>query len=466
MEFPGFQIIPEPKLTFEAFSNAQDIHPLRGLKNLQPYSSRINPLEKIRIAAIYPSGTYGVLQGLIRELHSVHVPKERHAYLEEFTGVENIFKTKIELVSERVSIELSRDKIFKNGVKPYLALSESIGLAIREMAKRVLDYDVLIIYLPDNWSAGFEDMETGFDLHDYLKAISAMQNVASQVIREGSAIRYKCRCSVMWRLSIALYVKAGGIPWKLSSIDQNSAFIGLSYATRLNPHTQQFDFTTCCSQVFDSDGTGLEFVAYDAAEIETRVGENPFLSRAEMRRLMSRSLELYQRKHAGRRPERLIVHKTSHFTKNEIDGAFDAIPGNINLELLQIVQDTNWRAIHYVEKAGKRFADNYPLTRGSYFQIGAQEVLLWTQGNTILGGKNYFKEGKNIPAPILIRRFAGNGGWDNNCQAILGLTKMNWNHDAFYDRLPVTLGYAHSLATTIKRMNKLINKPYEFRYFI
>lgn len=466
MEFPAFQIIPEPKLTFEAFANAQDIHPLRGLKAFHPYSSKLNPIEKIRIAAIYPDGTYGVLKNLVRELHSTHSPKERIGYLEEFTGIESIFHTQVELIRENSSIALTSEKIFTEGIEPYVALSEALGRAIREMAKRVLDYDVLVIYLPDYWSAGFEHLESGFDLHDFIKATSAMQNIATQVLREGSAIKYKCRCSVMWRLSIALYVKAGGIPWKLSSIDQNSAFIGLSYAARLNPNTNQFDFTTCCSQVFDSDGTGLEFIAYDATEIEARIGGNPFLSRAEMRKLMSRSLELYQRKHAGRRPDRLIVHKTSHFTKNEIDGAFDAIPGNVNLELLQIVQDSNWRGIQYVEKMGKKVADNYPLTRGSYFQIGAQEVLLWTQGNTVLNGKNFFKEGKNIPSPIIIRRFAGDGGWDNNCQAILGLTKMNWNHDALYDRLPVTLGYARSLATTIARMNKLINKPYEFRYFI
>jgi len=466
MEFPAYQVIPEPKLTFEALSNAQDIHPLRGLKAFSPYSSKLNPIGKIRVAAIYPEGSYQILENLVRELHSTHVPKERPNYLEEFTGIERIFKTKVELVQENLSISLRTENVFKEGVEPYITLSEAISGAIREMSKRVLDYDVLMIYLPEYWSPGFEDLNTGFDLHDFIKAITAMQNIASQVLRESSAIKYKCRCSVMWRLSIALYVKAGGIPWKLSSIDQNSAFIGLSYATRLNPNTNQFDYTTCCSQVFDADGTGLEFVAYDATEIEARIGDNPFLSRAEMRKLMSRSLELYQRKHAGRRPERLIVHKTTHFTKNEIDGAFDAIPGNINLELLQIVQDTNWRGIHYIDRAGVKGADNFPLNRGSYVQIGPQEVLLWTQGNVVLNSKNFFKEGKNIPSPILVRRFAGDGGWDRNCQAILGLTKMNWNHDALYDRLPVTLGYAQSLATTIKRMNKLINKPYEFRYFM
>jgi hypothetical protein len=185
-----------------------------------------------------------------------------------------------------------------------------------------------------------------------------------------------------------------------------------------------------------------------------------------MRRLMSRSLELYQRKHAGHSPQRLIVHKTSHFTANEIDGAFDAIPPKINLELLQIIQNSEWRGIKFIQKVGEKIPDSYPLSRGTYLQIAPQEVLLWTQGNVVLNGRNYYKEGKGIPAPLRIRRFSGEGGWDRNCQAILGLTKMNWNHDALYDRLPVTLGYAQVLATTIKRMSKLVNKPYEFRYFM
>lgn len=466
MDLPAYVNIPEPKLTFEAFAGAQSIHPLKGLKNYGPYSSKLNPISKIRVAAIYPEGTYSILENLVREMHQNHFPKERLNYLEEFTGVYNIFRTKVELVDQNISISLKTNNIFRNEIAPHISLSESISSAIRQICLRKEEFDVVFIYLPESWAIAFDHKESNFDLHDFIKANTAMNSLPSQVLREGSAIKYKCRCSVMWRLCIALYVKAGGIPWKLSTIDQSSAFIGISYAMRLNQNTNHFDYTTCCSQVFDSDGTGLEFVAYDATEIEHRIGNNPYLSRAEMMKLTSKSLELYQRKHGGKNPTRLIMHKTTAFTNNEIDGAFDAIPSNIHLELLQIVQDTNLKGMKYIDKNGAKGPDFFPLNRGIYLQISQQEILLWTQGNVSLSNKNYFKEGKNIPSPLIIRRFAGNGGWDANCQAILGLTKMNWNHDALYDRLPVTLGYAHTLATTIKRMNHLVNKPYQFRYFM
>ncbi|MBI2270310.1 MAG: SIR2 family protein [Bacteroidetes bacterium] len=328
---------------------------------------------------------------LVNELGRTHSPLERVNYLPSFTGFENTFKTKIELLAEGSSVQIDGNKIQSTSNKPYITLSQELGNAIRSMSQRKQDFDVLFIYLPEIWKAGFEDADTGFDLHDFLKATTAINSIPTQILREGSVIKYRCRCSVMWRLGIALYVKAGGVPWKLAAMDEETAFLGLSYSTRFNQQTNQFDFTTCCSQVFDSDGTGLEFIAYDAGELDFRIGENPFLTRSEMRKLLSKSLSLYQKRHSGRSPKRLIVHKTTHFTRNEIDGAFDAIPGNIKLELLQIVENTNWRGIKYVNSNGKPVADNFPIDRGSYLQTGSQEVMLWTQGNVVLNGKNFFK---------------------------------------------------------------------------
>ena len=122
-----------------------------------------------------------------------------------------------------------------------------------------------------------------------------------------------------------------------------------------------------------------------------------------------------------------------------------------SFELLQVQDHSSWKAVHLEAKAkpGK-----YPCRRGTFLPFGGHEVLLWTQGDVkgSVTEQHYFKEGKGIPAPLLLRRFAGHGGWRATCRAVLSLTKMNWNNDSLYDRLPVTLAYAGVLARTVKRL--------------
>ncbi len=62
-------------------------------------------------------------------------------------------------------------------------------------------------------------------------------------------------------------------------------------------------------------------------------------------------------------------------------------------------------------------------------------------------------------------RHAGHGSWEDSAWAILALTKMDWNNDALYNPLPVTLEYAKVLARVVKRMDRLSTTPYQFRFF-
>lgn len=463
-EFSGNSRITEPKLLFSAQnSGAVSIHPLEGLLSFGPFSQNLGGhefLETIRIAAIYPEGCYQIIRKLILELNNNHQPVERKNYLKQFPGFRPVFKKSLDLLDEQNCVSLPADLI-KNVPLPHIVLSQEIVKAIRQMSKIILEFDVLYIYLPDSWSSGFQNLEEGFDLHDYLKAITASFRIPTQIIRENSAIKYKCRCSVAWRLSIATYVKSGGIPWRLSTYDEDTAVIGLSYALRMDAVTDKPQFLTCCSQVFDSDGTGLEFIAYQADEYSTQ-GENPFLSRYEMRRVMQRSLELYLSRHPGRTLKRIIVHKTTPFKADEIEGCFDAFP-NTQIELLQIKQSTPWRA---VKLDYPRHVSNFPVNRGTFLQIASNEILLWTQGLIQSDNWSFYKEAKGIPSPLHIVQFAGSDSWYEHCNIIMGLTKMNWNHDAIYDRLPVTLGYATTLASTLKSLPKLGNRPYEFKFFM
>lgn len=472
---PAYFRVEEPDLLFHPDRpQDRDPHPLIGLLRYGPFSrSLVNPvLDPIRVATIFPNGFKGRVRSLFRELEQQHFPRERKNYLIEFPGFTRIFGLRVMLASQEAQVELptSLEREILEAKQPHLRLADVLTNTINRLSAVRHEFDLLMIFLPERWEAAFRGKDDDFDLHDYIKAVNASRGVPTQIIREARALNYPCRASVMWRLGIALYCKAGGVPWKLADHDRETAYIGLSYALRFDEDGHVM-FVTCCSQVFDSDGAGLEFVAYETDDVRI-VRDNPFLSRTEMRRVMARSLMLYQRRHAGRTPKHVVIHKTTEFKPEEVDGCFDAWSSCGEIDLYQIQQDTSWRGILIDpprtagQKTGTPAA--YPCSRGTYFQLDTRELLVWTQGNVpkAVGGKNFYKEGKGIPHPLLLKRFAGHGGWDEQVRAVLSLSKMNWNNDSLYDRLPVTLRYAKTLARTVKRMPTILPRPYEFRLFM
>jgi argonaute-like protein implicated in RNA metabolism and viral defense len=412
------------------------------------------------------------VSGVIAELNRQHEPRERKQYLRKFTGFKPIFGVRLVLADARALIELPRtlDEELSAARAPHAVLADHIARALHRLQLVRDDFDVVIVYLPDRWEPGFYGPENDdFDLHAFVKATAATLGIPTQLLREGSALTYPCRCSVAWRLSIALYVKAGGTPWRLVDMEPDTASIGLGYGLR-DSHDGRPRFVNCCSQAFDADGTGLDFIVYKANDFRTE-RDNPFLSRAEMHRLMARSLDLYQRRRGGRVPKRVIVHKTTEFQNEEIAGCLEALGACAEIELYQVQQNTAWRGVKIIAPRNqhqKGEPANYPVPRGTYLPIDEHEVLLWTQGDApeAVGGRSYFKEGKGIPAPLLLRRFAGHGGWYDVCRHALSLTKMNWNSDALYDRVPATLSHATMLAEVARRLDAAPSGPLQTRFFI
>ena len=141
-------------------------------------------------------------------------------------------------------------------------------------------------------------------------------------------------------------------------------------------------YSTCCSQVFDPDGTGFRFVAYDAREFTQDGRRNPYLSYYEMQSVLSRSLEIYQTGHLGRTPRKITVHKNTPFKEEEILGALDSFRDGTEVELVQIVRNTPWKAIRFDEQK-RPLPFNYPVERGTYIPIEGNEALLWTQGSVV-----------------------------------------------------------------------------------
>ena len=464
-------LLPEPKLAFHPERTSdRELHPLRGLLRFGPHSSGLVP-DPIRVATIAPAGEGSRLYGFMKELGSKIRATERKDYLPDWPGFHEVFGLHMRAAGKGCHMELGTEleADFRTSSRPHVLLADRLVRAIQAFDARRAEFDVLFIYIPQRWEPGYVGgPEEDFDLHDHLKAVTAARRLPVQLVREDRALAYAHRASVMWRIGLALYTKAGGIAWKLAETDPETAYIGISYAVR-PPESDRPRFVTCCSQVFDAEGSGLEFVAYDAHEVEVQ-RENPFLSRTEMFRVMTRALDLYRRRHAGRSPRRVMVHKTTEFKPDEIDGSMEALHLCEAVDLVQIVEDVGWRGVR-IDGSGsakKGTPAAFPVARGTLIGLGPREALLWTHGDVRGIGErgSYFQGARSTPRPIRLVRHTGHGTWDETARAVLALTKMDWNNDSLYDPLPVTIGYAKVLARVVKRMRGLGSTPYQFRFFM
>jgi len=71
-----------------------------------------------------------------------------------------------------------------------------------------------------------------------------------------------------------------------------------------------------------------------------------------------------------------------------------------------------------------------------------------------------------IPAPLYIRRHAGNSDLTQIAAEILGLSKMNWNSFDLYTKLPATIESSRQIAKIGSLLQRFSSLSYDYRLFM
>ena len=471
-----YTLLREPLLAFSsADPSLVDTHPLRGLAAHGPYSknSLASVTDRVRVAIVGPDCSREGRRRVLQNVQNPQQPSDRRDYVPPYPGFQELLDVPLVPAASNAQLKWPAHLDELEPGSPTDRVRRTISERLRQLAEVRDEFDLAVVHLPDTWGPGLHG--EGFDAHDEVKAIGAELAIPTQIINDRT-FDFRYLASVSWRLAIALYVKAGGTPWRLApqvGLPPDSAYIGLAYALRGDP--TDATFVTCCSQVFDADGGGMQFVAYDARDPladSDDARRNPYLSRADMRAVLARSLALYRRRNGGEIPQRVVVHKTTAFRDDELAGVSDALAAVQEIECVQVTRDVKWRGVWL--RAPRRDGQTsephgYPVHRGTMIPLSGTAALVWVAGNSpsvAQHGDSYYQGKKSIPSPLLMTRHMGRGPLEHIATEILALTKMDWNNDALYDPVPVTICYSQRLARIIANVPALPRSVYPYRMFM
>ena len=237
-----------------------------------------------------------------------------------------------------------------------------------------------------------------------------------------------------WNLHVALYYKAGGVPWRLprNSADLTTCYVGVAFYRNGDDALD-----TSVAQVFNERGDGV-IVRGGPARV-SRDDLQPHLTEQDAHALLLNALGTYHREHRTL-PARLVLHKTSSFTAAEI-GGFQAAGDERSLDTLEMSWITSSEGARLFRPGAA------PPLRGTMLALSDQEIVLYTKGS-IEFYSTY--PGMYVPQPIGIRPARPiHSARDTGCET-LTLTKMNWNQTRLDGRDPVTIRTANQVKAILR----------------
>jgi hypothetical protein len=474
-----------PMLEFGTDGDYSD--PRIGLYRAGPYSLRFGVSHKtqVRLGIVAPSSMIPAAQAWLSRCQGRILPEKINPMYIEFPGFENAFQSA--LVTDRSwieNIDQALDRAMEgHGIQRFDSTVHAYADAVGRLSKthridlimccvppeviatcrtvsRTLtpierarirseklreDTGQLLLY--DIWKVDSDPEELlQRDFRRALKAIVMQHRIPIQIATNTlflDELANQDAATRAWNSMVAVFYKAGGLPWRLKLEGPETCFVGLSFH-HLRTSRRHLMYSSV-AQAFSAEVDGFALRGDTIDPPDSATGRRPHLSVEQASRLGKRLIEEY-RERTGRNPVRIVLHKTTMFDDSERNGflqAFNMIP----VTQFVHVAPSDFRLV-------QRSA--YPPKRGTLCQVNGASFLFTT--GFIPEWNTY--PGMHVPAPIRIRT-------DRNVDVVrssvelLGLMRMNWNTAFDTSGVPITLRFAREVGGI---MTELLDKEPEPSY--
>lgn len=300
---------------------------------------------------------------------------------------------------------------------------------------------------------GEERGSTAFNFRRLLKA-KAMQAIRTPIqivlpptydaeakrmrkTRPTHVVRIQDEATRAWNLHTALYYKAGGSPWRMvrQRSDLDACYVGIGFYRSLDEE----HVMTSMAQVFDERGEGL-IVRGGRVEL-SKDDRTPHLNAEDSHSLLTDALWQYRREHRNT-PARVVVHKSSSFNAQELEGFLKAAAE----------RDVEYPDLISMRRSGTRLfrQGTYPPLRGTVLHLDDRTTCLYTKGSV-----DFFRTypGMYVPRPLEIQRAHSEQTSGFLAREVLALTKMNWNNTQFDGGEPITRMAADRVGDVLKYLS-------------
>ena len=370
------------------------------------------------------------------------------------TGIKNLRTKSDEQLG--VVICIVPEQIWHN-CRPKSTLVEGVGEDVTFKQRKLRAHRQADLFLDVN----FDPYQYAVDFRRQLKARSMSSGIPVQIVRE-STLRTSDEFEFgqrgltplsdrAWNLGVALYYKAGGKPWRLSTARDGVCYVGLVYKRSDPIHG---DRTACCAaQMFLETGDGI-VLRSDFGPWYSPETKQFHLSKNEARKLLERVLSTYESV-GGKTLREVFLHYRASISAEEYQAFRSACPRNVKLVAIRVAAD---RYGVHLYREGTR-----PVIRGSFWKINDHLGYLWASGFKPRLGTY---DGMETPVPLRIQIQYGEADLMQVATDILGLTKLNYNECKYGDSAPVTIGFSEAVGEILVSNPSIADPNPRFKFYI